>query len=229
MRVAAAAAAWHVATHELLAFAAVGITLSLVDDMIVDLLFAWLYARRRTRPAPLRPTAAPGWMAIIVPAWDEADVITSMLAALIARLDYPAYRVFVGVYPNDAATHAAVERVGDDRIDVVTCARPGPTTKADCLNHLWRVVVAYEAETAMRFKAVVLHDAEDVVDPDELTVFDAHIPALGMVQLPVIALPDAASRWVSGHYPARNFPFRIQRLRRQVFREPLSFPVCASC
>ncbi len=50
------------------------------------------------------------------------------------------------------------------------------------------------------FKAVVLHDAEDVVDPTELHVFDVHIPALAMVQLPVVPLADPRSRWVSGHY-----------------------------
>ncbi len=52
----------------------------------------------------------------------------------------------------------------------------------------------------MCFKAVVLHDAEDVVDAAELRVFDAHLPRLTMVQLPVVPLSDPASRWVSGHY-----------------------------
>lgn len=52
----------------------------------------------------------------------------------------------------------------------------------------------------MRFKAVVLHDAEDVVDARELAVFDHLIPRLAMVQLPVTPLVDRGSRWVSGHY-----------------------------
>lgn len=66
---------------------------------------------------------------------------------------------------------------------------------------LWCVCyIIPEAAAGVQFKAVVLHDAEDVVDPRELDVFDAHLPRLAMVQLPVIPLVDATSRWISGHY-----------------------------
>ena len=195
------AAGWHIATHEVLAAAAVGIAASTLDDIAVDLAFLWLLVRRRvvSRPLPLSATL-PGRMAVIVPAWDEAAVIGAMLSDLVRRLDYPDYTVFVGVYPNDPATRAAVVAVVDPHIVIVTCARPGPTTKADCLNHLWRALVADEAVTGRPFKAIVLHDAEDVVDAAELRVFDAAIPGLAMVQLPVMPLADPASRWVSGHY-----------------------------
>ncbi|MBV8972655.1 MAG: glycosyl transferase family protein [Sphingomonadaceae bacterium] len=193
------AAAWHVATHELLAFAAVGIAISTFDDMLVDLAFFFLLRTRRAGTLPV-PGDEPGWMAIIVPAWDESAVIAAMLTDMTRRLDYPRYRVFVGIYPNDPATRDAIAMVADDRIVVVATTRPGPTTKADCLNHLWRAVVAHEQSAGMRFKAVVLHDAEDVIDAAELRVFDGHLPTLAMVQLPVIPLVDRASRWISGHY-----------------------------
>ena len=196
----ALAAGWHVATHEVLAFAAGGLVLSMLDDSIIDLIFIALIARRRMRHEDLPPAGDGGWMAIIVPAWDEADVIAAMLRMMVNRIDYPRYRIFVGVYPNDPATRREVERVVDPRIEVVTCSRPGPTTKADCLNHLWRAVVAFEATAGIAFKGIVLHDAEDVVDAGELRVFDAYLPALAMVQLPVVPLVDRASRWVSGHY-----------------------------
>ena len=196
-----AAAGWHVLTHEMLGLAAVGIAVSTVDDLAIDLVYLWLTARGRTKVASRASEAAdPGWFAIIVPAWDEAAVIGAMLTDLTRRLDYARYIVFVGVYPNDPATRGAIECVGDPRIVVVECTRPGPTTKADCLNHLWRALVRHERLSDFSFKAVVLHDAEDVVDPAELHVFDAAIPGLAMVQLPVIPLIDRASRWVSGHY-----------------------------
>lgn len=155
--VLAVAAGWHLATRELLGIAAFGIAASTLDDAVVDAIWfgrgAWrhgiVYRRhRRTAAADLPPGGA-GAMAIIVPAWDEAAVIGAMLRDLTARLDYPCYRVFVGVYPNDPATAAAVAAVGDSRVTTVTCARPGPTTKADCLNHLWRAVVAHEAAGIM--------------------------------------------------------------------------------
>lgn len=206
--VLAVAAVWHIVTRELLAIAAGGIALSTLDDALVDLAWfgrsAWrrcfVYTRHPRAAAADLPASEGGWMAIIVPAWDEAAVIADMLADLTGKLDYVRYRVFVGVYPNDPATAARVASVGDPRIAVVTCTRPGPTTKADCLNHLWRAVVAHEAAAGVRFKAVVLHDAEDVVDCHELRVFDHLVPRLAMVQLPVVPLVDAASRWVSGHY-----------------------------
>ena len=196
----AAAAGWHVLTHELLALASIGLAASTLDDIAIDLIYLRLVVLRRTRMQPVAPANTPGWMAIIIPAWDEADVIAAMLTNLTRRIDYPSYKVFVGVYPNDPQTRSEVALVNDPRIKVVECKNPGPTTKADCLNHLWRAVVDHEADAGIAFKAIVLHDAEDVVDADELRVFDAHIPALAMVQLPVVPLVDPQSRWVSGHY-----------------------------
>jgi adsorption protein B len=185
-------------TRELLWLAGGAIFLSSLDDIAVDSL--WL-ARVAFRPAePLPPSPAPGRFAILVPAWDEAEVIGAMLTRLTATLEHPDYTVFVGTYPNDPATAAAVRAVDDPRIVLVEGTRPGPTTKADCLNQLWRGVLANEAATGRRFKAIVLHDAEDVVHPASLGIYDRTMPALAMVQLPVLPLPDPQSRWVSGHY-----------------------------
>jgi adsorption protein B len=78
--------------------------------------------------------------------------------------------------------------------------RDGPTTKADCLNHLYDALVAYEVSTGRSAAAVVLHDAEDVVHPLEFRLFDRLIGRAAVIQLPVLPLPDAHSRWISGHY-----------------------------
>jgi adsorption protein B len=64
-----------------------------------------------------------------VPAWDESAVIGAMLANLLARLDYPHYRVFVGLYPHDPAGLAAVAAIAGPRLITTICSRPGPTTK----------------------------------------------------------------------------------------------------
>lgn len=201
-------AAWHVGLREILFIIAIGVAISGLDDLFVDLVFfartVWrrlsIYSRYPRASAESLRRADPAPIAIIVPAWDESAVIGAMLADLVRRLDYPRYRVFVGLYPNDPAGIAAVAAVEDWRIESVICRRPGPTTKADCLNHLWAAVVACEARTSDRFKAVVLHDAEDVIHPQELWIYDALIPRLAMVQLPVMPLPDRGSRWISGHY-----------------------------
>jgi adsorption protein B len=186
-------------SRELLWLSAAGIFLSSLDDLAVDAVWLARVAFRPEEPQPPLP-AEPGRFALLVPAWDESDVIGPMLARLCGSISDPRLRIFVGVYPNDPATARAVETVADPRVSAVVTSRPGPTTKADCLNHLWRAVVAHEAATGMRFKAVVLHDAEDVVDPASFDLYDRHMPALAMVQVPVLPLPDRTSRWVSGHY-----------------------------
>lgn len=182
-------------TRELLWVVAGAILLSGIDDLVVDLV--WLLAPQT--PDMVDDAATPGRYAILIPAWDEAAVIGAMLTRLCATLDHPHWRAFVGVYPNDPATRAAVLAVGDPRVTLVTTRRPGPTTKADCLNHLWRAMRLTEAGEA-RFTAVVLHDAEDVVHPRELRVFDAALRDAALAQLPVLPLPDPRSTWIAGHY-----------------------------
>ena len=46
----------------------------------------------------------------------------------------------------------------------------------------------------------MLHDAEDVVHPLELKIFDRLIDRAAVIQLPVLPLVDPHSRWISGHY-----------------------------
>lgn len=208
--------AWLVdaALREIALFAAIGILIGGIDDLAMDLLWlartAWrrLTIYRRHRPATaatLAPPRHPGRIAIFIGAWDESDVIGAMLRHALGRIDHDDYRIFVGVYPNDPATQAAVlaaqrHHPQGDRVRMVAGTLPGPTTKAECLNRIWAAMLAEEAATGVRFKAIVLHDAEDVVHPQELRVFDRLIERFDLVQLPVMPLVVPGSLFVSGHY-----------------------------
>ena len=194
---------------ELALFAGAGFLLFAINDVLVDLIYfvrqVWrsltIYSRYpRAFASYFVFKSDPGFLAIFVPAWDEAAVIASMLRATLSRLDYDDYRIFVGHYRNDPATAAAIASVDDCRIESVLVDTDGPTTKADCLNHLYDALVAHETMTGRQAKAVALHDAEDVVHPYELRIFDALIDRAAVIQLPVLPLPDPGSRWVSGHY-----------------------------
>jgi adsorption protein B len=197
------------AAAELALFAGAGFLLFGINDLVVDLIY---FTRRLWRSVTVyrrhRPAYAsywvfnedPGFIAILVPAWDEAAVIASMLKSALSRLDYEDYRIFVGHYRNDPATAAAIASVSDPRIHPVQVEADGPTTKADCLNHLYDALIAYEIETERSAKAVVLHDAEDLVHRFELRIFDGLIDRAAVIQLPVLPLIDRHSRWVSGHY-----------------------------
>lgn len=188
-----------VLTREMLWLCAAGIAISSLDDLAVDLVWLTRVAFRRQPPLPPVPDT-PGLFAILVPAWDESAVIGEMLTRLTETLEHPSYCVFVGYYPNDPATLAAIQTVADRRITPVSVGHDGPTTKADCLNRLWQAVLSHEAESGARFKAIVLHDAEDLVHPASLGIYDRCMPGLAMVQLPVRPLVDRQSRWISGHY-----------------------------
>ena len=204
-----------VALHqEILLFAVVGLAIGGLDDLLVDLLFlcrrCWrnltIYVRHpRMTTATLPSSYRPGSVAIFIPAWREADVIGPMLRHALASWPDEDFRIFVGIYPNDPETLEVVAPIaaGDPRIALGINPRPGPTTKADCLNILWGAMLAMEASTGRRFKAIVLHDAEDVVHADEIRLFDFMIDRFKLVQLPVLPLPGRGSwmaRAIGNHY-----------------------------
>lgn len=193
--------------REAMLFACVGFLIGGLDDLAVDIVYLWLRAKRRlvgTRSPSLGDLPAgdaPGRIAVFVSAWDESSVIGAMLRTALARFEHPDYRLYVGCYPNDPATIDAIAAVAetDPRVRLVIGAAPGPTTKAACLNTLWRALLRDEAQD-VRAKAVVLHDAEDVVHAGELRLFDALIGEYQMVQIPVLPLIDGGASLVSGHY-----------------------------
>lgn len=200
--------------HEILLFAVVGLAIGGIDDFLIDLLFLsrrmWrdlvIYARYpRMTTATLPASANPGRIAIFIPAWKEVEVIGSMLRHALNCWGESDYRIFIGTYPNDPDTIDAIAAVaeGDPRVVVGINPLPGPSTKADCLNVLWRAMLADEAQLGRNYKAVVLHDAEDVVHPDEIRLFDFMIDRFQLVQLPVLPLPGHGSwfsRAIANHY-----------------------------
>jgi bacteriophage N4 adsorption protein B len=194
---------------ESLIFAAFVFALFGLEELVVDLIWigraVWrrlTVYRRVVRMSVLDLAAArhPPCFAILVPAWDESSVIRPMLqAALTAYQDHAAH-IFVGCYPNDAATLSAVSAFASDRLTIVVNDLAGPTTKGDCLNAAWQGVQRYEAQCEVHFDALVLHDAEDVVSPYELAAFTGLLDRFGLMQLPVVPLPQQDSRWIAGHY-----------------------------
>jgi adsorption protein B len=188
------------ALQETALFAASGFLILGLSDLAVDLI--WL--RLRLLPGPRRsapsPAARASTIAVFIPAWDESSVIGPMLRCASRAFGDADVRVYVGCYPNDPDTIAAVAGVNDPRVRAVIGPLPGPTTKAECLNRLWDTLIADEARGAKRSDAILLHDAEDVVHPDELPLVGALSGEFDLVQIPVLPLIDGNSRWIGGHY-----------------------------
>ncbi|RXM22098.1 glycosyltransferase like 2 family protein, partial [Citrobacter sp. AAK_AS5] len=85
-------------------------------------------------------------------------------------LDYENYHIFVGTYPNDPQTQTDVEKVCArvPNVHKVVGARPGPTSKADCLNNVLDAIMQFEQRAGIQFEGFILHDSEDVLCPMEL-------------------------------------------------------------
>jgi adsorption protein B len=199
--------------HELFLFSAIWILISAIDDLCVDIIWIARHVYQRLTlyryalprlVAQLADTHDHKRLVVFVPAWAEARVIGDMLKNCTHQWAAHAgrYRIFVGCYPNDPQTAAAIIDAARTNADIrlVLVEHDGPTTKADCLNRLWRALLADEIAEAYTAKAIILHDAEDSVHADELRVFDSLVTHVGAVQLPVIPVRTAKSRWISGHY-----------------------------
>jgi adsorption protein B len=196
--------------HELLLFAAVFFLIGALDELAMDGVWAWLKLTGRAKSwridrneARDRPLAGPA--AVLIPAWHEAHIVEFTIAHALAAWPQSGLRIYVGCYLNDAATLEAVMRgsIGDARVRAVVHGRHGPTTKADCLNRLYAALEADEAREGRDFRLVVLHDAEDMVDPAALGLLDravASADGADFVQLPVLPEPQRRSRWVGSHY-----------------------------
>jgi bacteriophage N4 adsorption protein B len=192
--------------RELLAFAAFWFCVGLLDELAVD--FAWfglkLTGKARTARLPVGYGADPlsGATAVLIPAFHESQVIGTTIAHMLASWPQRELTVYVGCYRNDPATLAAamVAARGDSRVRLVTLGASGPTTKADCLNRLYRAMAADEARFDVSYTSVVLHDAEDMVHPCALQAIDSALMLRDFVQIPVRPEQQKHSRWIAGHY-----------------------------
>ncbi|MGJ3628817.1 glycosyltransferase [Sphingomonas sp. MMS24-JH45] len=121
----------------------------------------------------------------------------------LLRYRHDDYRLYVGCYPNDRATIDAVAAVvaDDPRVRLVVGPRewldqPSRTALNTSRGMMRRADAADDRATA----AVVLHDAEDWVDPLELALFDRLLGDHALVQLPVVPLLDRHASLIAGTY-----------------------------
>ncbi len=193
--------------HELLLFACLFFALGSLDELVIDGLYLIGRACGRIATPVIdrnevegRPLSGP--VAVIVPAWHEEEVIGATMRHLLGAWPQQGLRLYIGCYANDPGTIAAAARAarGQPRARIVIHHAHGPTTKADCMNRLYRAIEEDEAREGLCFRMVLIHDAEDMVDPAALPLLDAGLAKAELLQLPVLPAPQAPSRWVAGHY-----------------------------
>ena len=181
-----------------------------LDDLFIDLVYwsrklirRWRVYEKFERADEQRLyTIAEKPLAIMVPAWNEVGVVGEMARLAASTIDYENYQIFVGTYPNDADTQADVDAVCQHYPNVhkVVCARPGPTSKADCLNNIIDAILRFESEAKIQFAGFILHDAEDVISPMELRLFNYLLPNKDLIQIPVYPYAPEWHGFTAGHY-----------------------------
>lgn len=173
-----------------------------IDDLVPTFIcwWNWLRSGRSSRTAPERTTQRR--IAIFVPCWKEADVIGHMVRHNIAAIKYQKFDFFLGVYPNDEPTIEVARGLAAQikNVHVAMCSNDGPTSKADCLNAIYQRMLGYEGHRKVHFDTVVIHDAEDLIHPDELDLIDRERAHFDMVQTPVLPLGTPAGEFTHGVY-----------------------------
>lgn len=194
----------------ILAPLAAAILVSGLDDLVVDLAWTCTWLKSALRPAaslfppgPRQLENAPRQrIAIFVPLWHEHQVIGQMLEHNLAAIRYPDYHFFAGCYPNDVETQEAVQTVAGrfPQVHLALCPHPGPTSKADCLNWVYQHLLLLEEKGGQLFDIVVIHDAEDLIHPEELRWINYYAARYDFVQTPVLALATPLRQLTHGVY-----------------------------
>ena len=189
---------------------AIVISISSIDDLIIDLAY-WIrrfiravtvYRRHPKMQYSQLISIEEKPLAIMVPAWQETGVIGKMAELAAVTLDYENYHIFVGTYPNDPETQLDVDKVCAvfPNVHKVVCARPGPTSKADCLNNVLDAILQFELLAKLEFSGFILHDSEDVVSPLELRLYNYLLPKNDLIQIPVYPFEREWYNFTCMHY-----------------------------
>lgn len=207
-----------VAVAAILPVLALWLLFSGIDDLLVDLGRLWMWLVQRRRPPPAGAAAPRPRIAIFVPLWREDAVIARMVEHNLAAIDYPDYAFFLGAYPNDQRTLAALRDLEARfrHVHIALCPHDGPTSKADCLNWIYQRMLLFEEEKGVRYDLVVTHDAEDLIHRDGLRSIGDLTAGYGMIQLPVLALQTPLRKLTHGVYcdEFAEYQFRDMPLRQ---------------
>ncbi len=198
-----------------------------LDDLVLDVACAcsWLAARISRQAQFHRPSEseldslAQKRIAVFVPLWKEHRVIQKMVEHNIAANRYRNWDIFIGAYPNDAPTLAAVREARKQvkNVHLAVCPHDGPTSKADNLNWIYQRMLVMEEEEDVHFDVIMTHDAEDIIHPDSLRWINYFAEEYDMVQIPVLALPTPLRELTHGVYCDEFAEFQMKDLRaRQV-------------
>ena len=192
-------------------FAAIGVFINSLDDLFIDLYFwirkiyRWVAVTSKFKPMRIEQLREKeeSYLAIMVPAWQEHDVIAKMVENTIATMEYQKYVIFIGTYQNDAKTTIEADRMArrfPTMVKRATVPNDGPTCKADCLNWIAQSIFLYEEQHNIKFAGLIIHDSEDVIHPIEFRMFNYLVERKDLIQMPVLSLERGWFDWIGTTY-----------------------------
>jgi adsorption protein B len=197
-----------------------GIFVNLLDDMFVDArYFASGLDKRSSRKVAEEDLmrVAQKRTAIMLPAWNEAEVIEQMLEHNLTNIDFDRgkYDIFCGTYQNDPETQARVDAMAlrFPEVHKVVVPHDGPTSKADCLNWIYQGIIVEERRRGQRYDILLMHDAEDIIHPLALRLYSLLIPPNDFVQTPVFSLPLPKKSVVAATYIDEFAEHHVKEMR----------------
>lgn len=181
-----------------------------LDDFFLDLVYyirqlhRWVFRRKFIKPITRQNlnSVAEKPLAMMIPAWDESNIVQRMLVNTAGTLDYKNFYIFVGTYPNDEATRREAEKAREiyPNIEIIVTPADGPTNKADCLNWIYQGILVFEKDHDIEFEIFMMHDAEDIIHPLWPKFANYLIPRIHFIQLPVFPLDTPWHQFVTGVY-----------------------------
>lgn len=136
----------------------------------------------------------PRMLAVIVAAYNEENVLKSVITNLIVSNQYPKsmYHIFLGVYPNDEGTMKVAKELENnfDNVHMIIHTLLGPSSKADNINNVIKNIFEFENKNHMRFEGFVIHDSEDLVHPYEFQIENYLLQYHSAIQMPVFPLQE---------------------------------------
>ena len=177
-----------------------------LDDLFWDACYYFSRRKRAGNHLQMKDldTVPRRLLAVLIPAWNEAEVIGPMVENLFCSINYPSslFHIFIGVYPNDSATLREVQILEERYPNVhgVVNPRPGPTSKAQNLNQVLKFILRFENQKRLRFACFLIHDAEDIIHPTSFKLANYLTFQHEVVQLPVFPLQ---------HYPTWRTFFKF--------------------
>lgn len=174
--------------------------------------------RDRTLKVPIGPMPI---YTVLVALYREEEMVAPLVASLMA-MHWPASRLDIKLVceADDASTLAAVSQAitGRPQFELVTVPPSHPRTKPKALNH---------ALPLARGQYVVLYDAEDRPDPDQLLeawlAFSSSSPDLACVQAPLV-IRNGADGWFARMF-ALEYAVLFRAVHPYLARRDLPIPL----